>query len=233
MISRLLARLGCVLSLVAGSAAPALAGQPVESILRLALEPIVADAMPLAPNRLRGDFAARLDAILLDAEAPLAAVDTSASAAAEPATPAATVPVTPSRPLERQPSVVWPLLGGAVGCVGGTYGGAILGYLILGEDDGEFGGPGDVIGVLGGAAVGNALLTPLGVHLGNARKGSYSIDLLTAVLSGALGLGVSSLADHAFPGVLAGAAMQVAAVTYVERRVGADRIASRQSTGSP
>lgn len=77
------------------------------------------------------------------------------------------------------------LLGGAVGAVGGGY----LGALMASDQDEDLD---EVAAALAGAAVGEALLLPLGVHLADGRRGGYwSAALVSAGLAGA---GVAAMA---------------------------------------
>ena len=189
---------------------------PVNSILLRS-----ADGAPrgLGPTRLKGDFGEHLD--LLTASQTVAAVTDSAAG----------LPSASSLdPAETQPDVVLPVIGGVVGGAAGLYGGAIIGLALNEHDSGEL----DVLAAAGvGALLGEALLLPLGVHLGNARKGSYATDLGVSVLGGLAGLGAFSLAGGSTQGVILGAGLQLVLVVIAERRKGRERIARRRSTGMP
>jgi hypothetical protein len=74
------------------------------------------------------------------------------------------------------------LIGGAVGVVGGFYVGAVL---ASDEDteDLDF-----LSGGVAGAAIGEGLLLPLGVHIANGSRGSYATSALLSVGLAAAGL---------------------------------------------
>lgn len=74
------------------------------------------------------------------------------------------------------------LIGGAVGALGGFYVGAVLGS-DDDDDDLDFLGTG-----VAGAAIGEGLLLPLGVHIANGRRGSYTTSALASLGLAAAGL---------------------------------------------
>ncbi|HEU4464821.1 MAG TPA: hypothetical protein VFS53_07245 [Gemmatimonadota bacterium] len=74
------------------------------------------------------------------------------------------------------------LAGGAVGLVGGFYVGAVL----ASDDDGD---DLDVLsGGVAGATIGEGLLVPLGVHIANGGRGSYTTSALASLGIAAAGL---------------------------------------------
>ncbi len=81
------------------------------------------------------------------------------------------------------------LAAGAVGFFGGLYVGGLLA-----EDCGE-----DLAcmlqGIGVGAAVGEALLLPLGVHLGSGRRGSIGLKIASSVALGGLGVAAVALTN--------------------------------------
>ena len=124
----------------------------------------------------------------------LVALATIVSAQRRPAGfPSLLPPLAPSRMVQQsaasEPRTEVPMaLGGVVGGAIGLFGGGLVGY--------ELGGGGrvcgdDSCGFLGmflGAAVGEVIMLPLGVHVGNGKRGSYGAAFAasTAVAVGGL-----------------------------------------------
>lgn len=84
-----------------------------------------------------------------------------------------------------------------------------------------------VIGAFYGAAIGGTSGMALGVHLGNDRRGSFALDVLTGAAVWGLGIGIAAATDWnepvtwtAFIGVPIG---QLAATVAVEQAVGRSR----------
>jgi hypothetical protein len=185
-----------------------------------------AEEIALGPLRAQGDFAPLL------AELAAAAPDSAAAPGVTPAAteaPAAPVPPAAAGGEETQPSLVWPVLGGLVGGTVGLYGGAIASLAI--NDDGSSGldDLGDAVFV---GLVSEVVLLPLGVHLGNASKGSFLADLGFSALSSVAGIGLFALIQDT-PGLIAGAGLHLGSVVYVERREARRRIEARRSAGEP
>jgi hypothetical protein len=127
----------------------------------------------------------------------------------------------------KQPSIVFPILGGAAGGIAGMYGGVIVGASI--EE-----GPADDItpGMVYGLLAGEMLLLPVGVHLGNGRKGSFLADLAVSAVIGTTAVFITSSTDDATP-LLIGAAAQYAAVVAVERMTAKNRLEARSILERP
>lgn len=205
-------------------AAPTAWADGVDTILRRPLDP-AANAVILGPTRLQGDFAPHLDDVLAQA-----VPDSSAAFEAAPAPDSLPAPAAALPRAERQPTVLAPILGGAVGGFAGLYGGAVAGLLLSNDDGGEWD---EFAAALGGAFIGETFLLPAGVHLGNARKGSYGIDLLISVTSGLAGIALGSLIGGDGAGLIAGAGFQLGTVVLAERNRGRLRIAARQAAAAP
>lgn len=195
--------------------------EDVNTILRRApADEAPAAEVILGPTRAQGDFAEHLDGILAAAgETTAAAVDSTAWAesilARHPS----------SAPAIRQPSVVAPVLAGAAGGALGLYGGAVAGLLATGNE-GEWN-----FGLIVGAFVGETLLLPIGVHLGNGSRGSFLGDLGLSILTGLAGAGVAGLAGTA--GFAIGAAGQLAAVVANERATARRHLAEEAAGRRP
>ena len=112
------------------------------------------------------------------------------------------------------PAAGWLVLGGAAGWGVGLAGGALLGEGINEVLQVQSFGA----GTLTGAALGVATMTPLGVHLANGRKGSYTMELLTsAAVTVATVLLMGTVEDGYEPFVLGtGAAVQIGLSTLIE-----------------
>lgn len=76
-------------------------------------------------------------------------------------------------------SVVVPVLGGVLGGAAGLFGGGFIGYTL---DTSVSGCEGEMFCGLGGALlgawIGETIGLPLGVHLGNKRRGNFGLSLL-------------------------------------------------------
>jgi hypothetical protein len=119
------------------------------------------------------------------------------------------------------------LLGGA-----GVLAGGVVGYAIASSCQGSTPNPDDwcaVEGTLIGAAIGGTSGMALGVHLGNGRRGSLALDLLTGAAVSALGVGVAAgtRPDWGSPLFwtlsLGIPVVQITATVAVERAVGRSR----------
>lgn len=89
------------------------------------------------------------------------------------------------------------ITGGLVGVVAGGYAGAAI--ELAGGCHSDFCGLG---GALLGAAVGEVLLLPLGVHLFNSRQGSYASDALVSLGVAAGGLALVAVGQGQSAGLL-------------------------------
>lgn len=128
---------------------------------------------------------------------------------------------------QRQPSLALPILGGLLAAGAGFFGGALIG--IAAECDGLCDNSDDLEGLEGaiiGAIVGETLLFPVGVHLGNGRHGNFALDLGTAV-----GITGASLAAGYATGeggiVILGVLAQMIGTVAVERATGRARMDQR------
>lgn len=106
------------------------------------------------------------------------------------------------------------LLGGAVGVVAGGY----LGALITDDEAGDL----DFLsGALYGAAIGEGLLLPLGVHLADDGDGSYPTAALASLALAGAGLLVLEAVHYDAPGapivLVAVPVAQIAAAIAIER----------------
>ena len=100
-----------------------------------------------------------------------------------------------TRPTE--PKTIWPSVAAGAGLGAAGFGaGALLGGVVGGWSCTRTGeGLCALSGALVGAAVGGTLGLALGVHLGNRRRGSYLLDVLTGVATLGLGVGIIGLSD--------------------------------------
>ena len=101
-----------------------------------------------------------------------------------------------STEVPKQPSLMLPMLGGAAGAVVGMYGGVFAGASIDEPVDGIT--PGMAYGFLAG----EMLLLPVGVHLGNGRKGNFLADLAVSAVIGTAAVLMTSATDDGTPLVI-------------------------------
>ena len=109
------------------------------------------------------------------------------------------------------------LLGGAIGLIAGGYSGALLTNNRAGPDDLSF-----LPGLIWGAAVGESVMLPVGVHLVNRQRGK----LLPAVMAstvlgvGGLALALATQDSEPIPGIILAAVplAQLATAITIERR---------------
>jgi len=122
--------------------------------------------------------------------------------------------------LRPQPGVGWPIAGGLLGGSVGFWAGVFIAGSIADKNcDNE-----DVscllTGILAGAAIGESVLLPVGVHLGNGRRGNFPLGLAASV--GIAGLGVAATAATSEPAFLIPAAVgQLVVGVLLERKTGA------------
>lgn len=107
------------------------------------------------------------------------------------------------------------LAGGAVGAVAGFYLGALM---ASGDDGGDL----DFLsGAVAGAAIGEGLLLPYGVHLANRKAGSYPVSALVSLGLAAAGLAALEAVHYDPPGapivLVAVPVAQIAASIAIER----------------
>ena len=111
-------------------------------------------------------------------------------------------------------------LGGVAGGAAGLAGGFYLGAVLADDDDGD-----DLDALAGGvmgAAIGEALLLPLGVHLANRGRGSYGNAALTSAAIAVAGLFALAAVQVDTPGtavvLVAVPVAQIAAAIGIERK---------------
>lgn len=120
-------------------------------------------------------------------------------------------------PATHRPSVGRPILGGLLGGSVGFWSGLFIAGNIAEENcDNE-----DIncllTSILAGAAIGESVLMPVGIHLGNGRRGNLPLGLLAS--AGIAGLGIAATAATAEPAFLVSAAVgQLVVGVWVERR---------------
>jgi len=120
--------------------------------------------------------------------------------------------------IQRQPSIAFPILGGAAGGFVGMVGGTVIGASIDQPSD-------DITpGMAYGFVAGEMLLLPVGVHVGNGRKGNFLADLAVSAVIGTTAVLVTAVSDDGIP-LLIGAAAQYGAVVAVERSTAKAKIA--------
>ncbi len=116
-------------------------------------------------------------------------------------------------------SITRPIIGGILAGAIGFFGGAALGLAIeqgVGCDNtNEMCGLG---GLILGAAIGEVLFMPVGIHLGNKRGGNFFLDTLSSIAVGAAGLGASALSKGSIgPFLVVTPIIQIGITTIVER----------------
>src|SRR5690349_14042650 len=138
-----------------------------------------------------------------------------------------TAPVGPARvaeDIDHQPTILLPMLGGATGGVVGMYGGLVVGASIENNPNADDITTGMAVGFLAG----EMLMLPVGVHLGNGRKGSFLADLAVSTVIGTSAIFLTASTNDGTP-IIIGAAMQYAAVIAVERATARRRLAKAAS----
>jgi hypothetical protein len=121
-----------------------------------------------------------------------------------------------------QRHIVFPILGGAVGGVVGMYGGLIVGASIENDPYSDDITPGMALGFVAG----EMLMLPVGVHLGNGRKGSFLADLGVSTVIGTGAILLTTVSDTGVP-LLVGALAQYGAVVAVERVTARKRMVAK------
>ena len=130
--------------------------------------------------------------------------------------------------LRTQPPLIQPIVIGVVSTVAGAAGGGLIGYQLDKGNSYEFLPVGTAVGYL----IGETILLPVGVHLGNARHGSFLGDLGISVLGHLGAIGLASLGGGAV--YIVGVAGQIAATVANERSSAARRLrAERASAERP
>lgn len=143
------------------------------------------------------------------------------AAMAAPAVPAQLPQPQPQR-AEPRP-VAGPVIGGILAGGVGFLGGALIAGTIAERGIGSSGGcPTDDLGcliwsILAGAEIGEAIMLPIGVHLGGGRRGNFPLELLASVAIGAAGLGMAALVNDPAPLVVV-PILQVIVGTVIEVR---------------
>ena len=174
-----------------------------------------------------------LAAILLTVPLAAAAQDYRASilyVAPADTTPAPGLTYSPRETIHvgHQPNIAFPIVAGAVGGVAGMYGGLIIGASIENDPYAD-----DITtGMALGFIAGEMLMLPVGVHLGNRRKGSFLADLAVSTVVGAGAIFVTSVSNDGTP-LLIGALVQYASVVAVERATARKRLAAKAQAQAP
>jgi hypothetical protein len=107
------------------------------------------------------------------------------------------------------------ILGGVLLGAGGLIGGGLIGQHLEGSPCEDC-----IIGPFFGALAGESLAIPLGVHLGNGRRGDVGPALAASLGIGAAGLGAALLSEKAAV-LLAIPVLQIAASIAIERHTAA------------
>lgn len=223
----LLARLALaagVLATAAAAPAPVCAGEAAATSL------LVRAAAP-AP-------AVLFRSVLDPARAPLADLvedggpaDSTAAAPASSAVLAAAADSSraPALHAAPMPSLVGPLAGGLVAGAAGLYAGALVGVGLSPHHGDEWD---DLGAALAGALLGEILMLPLGVHLGNGRRGSYGADLGVSTIGAIGGIGLLGITGGSTAGLALGATFQLA-ITTAQERSSARKRAARAAAAAP
>lgn len=136
-----------------------------------------------------------------------------------PAVPAQLPP--PQRAEPRR--VAGPVIGGILAGGVGFLGGALIAGTIAERGIGSSGGCATddveclIWSILAGAEIGEAIMLPVGVHLGGGRRGNFPLELLASVAVGAAGLGMTALVNDPAPLVVV-PILQVIVGTVIEVR---------------
>jgi hypothetical protein len=102
--------------------------------------------------------------------------------------------LTQSREFPEEPSLTWPILEGALVGLGGWVAGGVVGATSAGDSCGhEFC---ELEGFIYGAAAGGTVGLALGTHLGNRRRGSFPLDVLSGAAVWFASLGVYHAMGH-------------------------------------
>lgn len=145
-----------------------------------------------------------------------------AAALAAMAAPAVPAQMPTPQPAEPRP-VAGPVIGGILAGGVGFLGGALIAGTIAERGIGSSEGcPTDDLGcliwsILAGAEIGEAIMLPIGVHLGGGRRGNFPLELLASVAIGAAGLGMTALVNDPAP-LVAVPILQVIVGTVIEVR---------------
>lgn len=87
------------------------------------------------------------------------------------------------------PSTAVPMfVGGAIGGAIGLFGGGLVGFELAGGSDTCGDDPCGFAGMIVGAAIGEIIMLPLGVHVGNGKRGSYGAAFAASTAVGVGGL---------------------------------------------
>jgi len=133
----------------------------------------------------------------------------------------------PNAPLQAQPDQAEPSAAGAVfgGILGGVVGGGVgVGLAVaLASESGCY--EADCLGYLLVPLLLEPVGMALGTHLGNQRRGSFSLDVLLSFLTLGVGFGIDANSDSGAggPGLALVAVLQLTAVVITERATGRRR----------
>jgi hypothetical protein len=118
----------------------------------------------------------------------------------------------------RQPSIVAPIVVGTLGAGLGAIGGVVIGAGLDENGSEDFIPSSAVVGFLAG----EALVLPLGVHMGNAGRGNFLADLGASIVGGVCAIAVGAAFNDG-GAYLVGLGGQLAMTVWTERRVAAHK----------
>jgi hypothetical protein len=126
-------------------------------------------------------------------------------------------PVMQAGSVPPQPGVGWPIVGGLLAGTAGFFAGALVaGSIVEDSCDNE-----DLScllsGIAYGAVAGEVVTAPVGMHLGNRRRGNLPLGLAASAGFGAVGLASAAAVDDPWPLVPAAVAQMVVGV-LLERK---------------
>jgi hypothetical protein len=123
----------------------------------------------------------------------------------------------------RQGSVAWPIVGGILAGGAGFLAGGYIGASFTFTPNADFSSIG---GFIVGAPIGEMICLPIGVHLGNGRRGSFPLVFLASLGIAGTGIAVTAaLDDYRAPAITLPitALTQLIACVAIERTTGHSR----------
>jgi hypothetical protein len=118
-------------------------------------------------------------------------------------------------PTEGEPSLLSPILCGAIGAVGLGIAGGLIGNSTDNNYD-------DIpVGAFTGYFIGETIGVPIGAHVGNVERGNLAGDLGISILGHIVALGLSTIGGGA--GYIAGVSAQIIATAVTEQKTGRRR----------
>lgn len=123
-----------------------------------------------------------------------------------------------SRPVTQPTTSAPALLAGVLAAAGGFVAGGLIGVDAV-CNDGSCGDDGGLAGAFYGAVIGEALLLPIGVHLGNRSAGALDLDILVSAAVAGASVGLAFATENG--GFLfAGFFAQLGLTIWTERKTG-------------